>query len=446
MSLPDPSTLTLWAARALEAAQKAGATSAEVNVSNSRALTVGVRKGEVENVEFQRDRDLQLTVYFGHRVGSSSTADLSDAGLAQSVAAACAIAKLAGEDPCMGLADAALLYRAEAHGAPALDLHHPWAVTPEQATEIARATEAAAFAADARIAETEGASVDSREAISVYANSHGFLGLRRGSNHSLSCSVIAREGESMHTGYDYTSARAHADWASPEAVGRKAGERAAARLGATSLSTRTAPVLLSAEMARGLFGSFLSAISGGALYRKASFLLGKLGEPVMAEHLSLTQNPFIPRAPGSALYDGEGVAAVQRPLVTGGTLNTYLLGSYAARKLGMTSTGNASGAYNVEVEGRRLAPDALFRELGTGLYVTSLMGQGVNTLTGDYSRGAEGFWVENGVIVHPVEGITIAGNMAQMLKGIVAIGSDVDARGAVRVGSVLLASMTIAGA
>jgi len=447
MSLPAPETLSHWAQRALEAAKAAGASSAEVNVSTSRALSVSVRRGEVENVEFQRDRDLQLTVYFGHRVGSAGTADLSDAGLAQTVAAACDIAKLAGEDHCMGLADADLLYRAELHGAPELDLHHPWALTPEQAAEIAKEAEAAAFAADSRVVESEGASVDSREAVGVYANSNGFLGARRGSNHSLSCSVIARaaDAEAMHGGYDYASARAREDWQAVAAVGKSAGERAAARIGAASLSTRSAPVLFSAEMARGLIGSMLSAISGGALYRKASFLRDKIDTEVMSPHMSLRQNPFIARGAGSALYDSEGVRAVTRNLVEDGVLRGYLLGSYAARKLGLRSTGNASGAYNVEVSGRTLAPEALFRELGTGLYVTSLMGQGVNTLTGDYSRGAEGFWVENGVISYPVEGITIAGNLATMLRQIVAIGSDLDCRGSIRMGSLLLEQMTIAG-
>ena len=445
MSLPDPATLTLWTTRTLEAARRAGASAAEVSVSNSRALSVGVRMGEVEQVEFQRDRDLSLSVYFGNQVGTASTADLSDAGIAEIVEAACAIAKLAGADPCMGLADANLLYNAAAHGAPDLDLYHPYNPTPEEAAALARECEDAAFAADKRIQQSEGASLDTREALSVYANTDGFLGVRKGSSHSLGCSVIAKAGETMFTGHEYTSARAQADWLAPKAVGLRAGERAAARIGAKSLSTCTAPVLFSAEMARGLLGSFLSAISGGALYRKASFLLGKLDAPVMASHLQLLQNPFIPRAAGSALYDSEGVAAQRRTLVEAGVLRGYLLGSYSARKLGMTSTGNASGAYNVEVSGRTLTPDEMFAEMGTGLYVTSLMGQGVNTLTGDYSRGAEGFWVEGGKIAYPVEGITIAGHMLAMLNGIAAIGSDVDTRGGVRVGSMLLAPMTIAG-
>ena len=445
MSLPDPALLETLAARALEAAQRAGATQAEASVSTSRALTVNVRKGEVESVEFQKDRDLTLTVYFGHRMGSASTADLSDSGIATTVAAACDIARVAGEDPCFGLARAELLCRPPPQGFADLSLVHPWSLTPEQAADLARVAEEAAFAADPRIAQSEGASADTREGLSIYANSHGFTGVRRSTDHSLSCSVIAKASDKMQNGSDYTSARDPVALRKPEAVGREAGLRAAARLGARSLSTRSAPVVLTPEVARGLIGQFLSAISGGALYRKASFLLGRVDTPVFAPHVHIHQRPHLPGAAASGWFDSEGVAATDRTLIDAGTLTGYLLGSYAARRLGLETTGNAGGAFNIVVEPGALDHNGLRRQMHTGLVVTGLMGQGVNLVTGDYSRGAEGFWVESGEIVHPVEEITIAGNLAQMFSSLVAVGSDVDTRGLVRCGSLLLAPMTIAG-
>lgn len=445
MSLPDSATLETCAARALEAAQRAGATQAESNVATSRALTVNVRQGEVESVEFQKDRSLTLTVYFGHRMGSASTADLSDAGIAATVAAACDIARAAGEDVCLGLADAGLMMQAPAGGFADLSLVHPWALTPDMAADLACAAEAAAFAADPRVTMSEGAGADTREGLSVYANSHGFVGRRRSTDHSLSCSVIAKAGEKMQNGSHYTSARDASLLLAPDAVGREAGLRAAARLGARSLPTRTAPVLLTAEVARGLIGQFLGGISGGALYRKATFLLDQIGKPVFADHVHIHQQPHLKGAAGSGWFDGEGVAAQERTLIDGGVLSGYLLGSYAARRLKMQSTGNSSGPFNMVVAAGQLDHEALRRQMHTGLVVTGLMGQGVNMVTGDYSRGAEGFWVENGEIVYPVEEVTIAGNLAAMFRTLVAVGSDVDARGLVRCGSLLLAPMTIAG-
>lgn len=443
MSLPPAAELETWAVRALEAARRAGASQAEANVSTSRALTVNVRMRELESVEFQRDRDLHLTVYFGHRMGAASTADLSEAGIADTVAAACAIARAAGEDPCLGLADAELMARPGEF--PDLDLHHPWALTPEQATELALSCEAAAFDADPRISLSEGASVDSREGAGVYVNSHGFIGHRRSSDHSLSSGVIARDGDDMQNGHQYSHARSAGDLWAASRVGTEAGQRAAARLGARALSTRSAPVLFVPEMARGLIGHALSAMSGGALYRKTSFLIGKLDSAIFAPQISLLQRPFIPRGLGSAAFDGEGVAARERSLVEDGVLRGWLLGSYAARKLGLASTGNASGAYNVVVPPGSKGFDELLKDMGTGLLVTGLMGQGVNLVTGDYSRGAEGFWVENGEIQYPVDEVTVAGNLASMYRQIAAVGSDVDTRGGVRVGSLLVEGMTIAG-
>ena len=286
---------------------------------------------------------------------------------------------------------------------------------------------------------------DSRESIGLYANSHGFVGTRRSTDHSLHCALIAGSGDAMQSGHYYSSARAADDLWTPEHIGREAGQRTAARLGAKTLSTRTAPVLFTAEAARGLIGHFLSAISGGALYRKASFLLDQLDQPVFAPHIQLLQRPFIPRGAGSACWDAEGVTAHERTLVQDGVLRGWLLGSYAARKLGLESTGNAGGAFNVLLPPGEHDADGLRRLMGRGLIVTSLMGQGVNPVTGDYSRGAEGFWVENGEIVHPVQGVTVAGNLRAMLRGIVAVGRDVDTRGAVRTGSLLLSPLTIAG-
>lgn len=446
MSLPDPVVLETFAARALEAAQRAGATQAEASVSNSRALSVSVRKGEVESVQFQKDRDLTLTVYFGHRMGSASTADLSDAGIAATVAAACDIARAVGEDECQSLADADRMAKMPPGGFPDLAQVHPWDVSPEAAADLACAAEAAAFAVDPRVTQSEGAGVETRGGATIYANTHGFVGLRSSTDHSLSCAVIAKAGDKMQNGHYYSSARARADLLAPEFVGAEAGRRAAARLGARPLSTRTASILLTPEVARGLIHQFLSAISGGALYRKSSFLLDKVNTAVFAPHINIHQRPHLAGAAASGWFDGEGVAVQERTLIDAGTLTGYLLGSYSARRLGLESTGNAGGAFNIVVEPGATDHAALRRQMHTGLVVTGMMGKGANLLTGDYSRGAEGFWVENGEIVHPVEEVTIAGHLGEMFRSLVAVGSDVDARGLVRCGSLLLAPMTIAGA
>lgn len=440
-TLPSAAELEPWLARALEAAKRRGASAAEASVGVSRGLSVSVRMGEVESVEFQRDRELSVSVLFGHRSGSAGTGDLSEAGVARAVEAACEIAKASGEDPCNGLADAPLM----ATRFPDLDLLHPWNVDAEEAIERARACEAAAFAADKRVAQSEGASLDTQQGLSLYANTHGFLGVRESSDHGLSCVAIAGQGEAMQNGYWYTSARAADDLEDGVAVGRRAGERAAARLGARTLSTRQAPVLFPAEIARGLFGHFLGAISGGALYRRASFLLDQLGAPVFAACVNAAQRPFIARGAASSAFDHEGVATSERALIANGVLQGWLLGSYSARKLGLVTTGNAGGIYNLVVDPTFDGGlEALAREMGEGLIVSELMGQGANTVTGDYSRGASGFWVENGAIAYPVQNITIAGRLADMFRGIQAIGNDVDLRGAVRCGSVLLDRLTIA--
>jgi PmbA protein len=357
------------------------------------------------------------------------------------VDAACAIARASGEDACNGLAEADGMAR----DFPDLDLDHVWPLSTEEVIERARACEAAALAVDARITQTEGASLDTSREISLLANTHGFIGERRGAHHSLGCAAIAGRGEDMQRDHWYTAARHPSDLQSEVAVGRRAGERALARLGARKLGTRQAPVLFVPELARGLFGHFAAAISGSALYRKASFLLDRAGQPVFAAGLRITQQPFLRRGAASAAFDQEGVATAERTLVDDGVLQGYLLGSYSARRLGLQTTGNAGGVFNMVVEPGTRGFDALVREMGEGLIVTELMGQGVNTLTGDYSRGAAGFWVENGAIVYPVDEVTVAGNLSQMYRDIRAIGSDVDVRGGIRSGSVLIEPMTIAG-
>ncbi len=438
--LPVRAELEPWIERALDGARRAGATQADASVSVSRGLSLTVRKGEVESVEFHHDREMSVEVFFGRRSGSASTADLTASGLDGAVAAACAIAKASGEDPCSGLADADRMAREF----PALDLDHAWELTTDEAVEHARACEAAALAVPG-VAQSEGASLHSSRGIELYGNTHGFRGERAGSNHYVACSAIAGQNEAMQRDDWYTAARHPGELEAPAAVGRRAGERAVARLGSQPLSTRQAPVLFVPDLARGLFGHFVGAISGGALYRKASFLLDQAGQPVFAPLVQLTQRPLIPRAAGSASFDQEGVATRERVLVDKGVLQGYVLSSYSARKLGLQTTGNAGGVFNLVVDTGSKGFDALVREMGEGLVVTELLGQGVNTVTGDYSRGAAGFWVENGAISHPVDEVTIAGNLAGMFRNIKAIGSDVDIRGGVRTGSVLIEPMTIAG-
>ena len=427
----------------LELARKLGATQSESDVSLQKGLTTTVRLGEVETVEYQRDRGMGITVYFGHRKGSASTADLSPRAVAETVEKACDIARYTAEDDCAGLADPEELAR----DIPDLDLDHPWDITPEQAVETARACEAAGRVVDARITNSEGASVSSHRGVRVYGNSLGFLQGYPSTSHSLSCVLLAQTGDDMQRDYWYASARDARDLESAESIGRKAGERAVARLGARKIATQKARVLFAPEVARGFVGHFLGAIRGSSQYRKSSFLLGASGQQVFPSFLEIRERPHILKALGSSPFDGEGVATRDRDLVKDGVLQGYVLGSYSARKLGLKTTGNAGGTHNLLVDSKTGGVEigALMRELGTGLLVTELMGQGVNGVTGDYSRGASGYWVENGVQSYPVHEITIAGNLKEMYKSIAAIGSDVDLRGGVRVGSILISEMTIAG-
>ena len=427
----------------LARARALGATQAEADVSLQKGLTTTVRLGEVETVEYQRDRGMGVTVYFGKRKGSASTADLSTRAVSETVEKACDIARYTAEDDCAGLADAAELAR----DIPDLDLDHPWDIAPEQAVECARACEAAGRSVDSRITNSEGATVGSHRGVRVYGNSHGFLAGYPSTSHSVSCVLLAQSGDDMQRDYWYSSARDARDLEDAAIIGRKAGERAVARLGARKLPTQRARVLYAPEVARGLIGHFLGAVRGSSQYRKSSFLLGASGQQVFPSFLELRERPHIRKGLGSSPFDGEGVATRDRDLVKDGVLQGYVLGSYSARKLGLRTTGNAGGTHNLLVESKSGGQDIdrLMRELGTGLLVTELMGQGVNGVTGDYSRGASGFWVENGVSVYPVHEITIAGNLKDMYRNIVALGNDVDVRGGVRVGSILISEMTIAG-
>jgi len=427
---------------ALEEAKVLGATQAEAAVSVDVGLSVSVRLGEVETVEYQRDRGMGVTVYFGTRKGSASTADLGAAGLRETVAKACSIARFTAEDPCAGLADPDTL----ATEIPDLSLSHPWELTPEQACELALACESAAMGVDPRITNSEGAGVSSHRGLRAYGTSHGFLAAYPGTVHSISCAVLGSEGEAMERDYWYSTAR---DWRELEdaaSVGRRSGERAVRRLGARKLSTMKVPVLYSPDVARGLVSHFIGAIRGGSQYRRASFLLDAAGEQVFPDWFALSERPHLRRALASAPFDHEGVATSDRELVAGGVLLGYVLSTYSARKLGLRTTGNAGGTHNLIVAGRGRDFDGMLALMDRGLLVTELMGQGVNGVTGDYSRGAAGFWVEGGRLVHPVHEVTIAGNLRDMYRAIAEVGSDVDARGGIRTGSILIEQMTVAGA
>ena len=427
---------------ALEEARIRGATQAEAAVSQDTGLSVAVRLGDVETLEHQRDRSMGITVYFGQRKGSASTADFSLDAVRATVAKACSIARFTAEDVCSGLADVALMARS----VPSLDLYHPWDLTAERAIDIAKSCEAAAMAFDSRINNSEGASLATHQGLHVYGNTHGFVGGYPTTSHTLSCVVLAGVGEGMQRDYWYSSTRDWRELESAESIGRESARRTIARLGPRKLSTRRAPVMFVPELARGLIGHFLAAISGGSQYRQASFLLHAAGQQVFPSGTSIIERPHILKAMRSAPFDEEGVATHDRELIADGVLTGYILSSYSARKLGLKTTGNAGGVHNLIVEPTlRGGGEALLARLGSGLLVTELMGQGVNTVTGDYSRGAAGFWVENGVIQYPVAEITIAGNLKGMLRGITAIGDDVDIRGGVRVGSLLVEEMTIAG-
>ena len=424
----------------LKIATSLGADAAEAEVSLSIGQNVSVRMGDVENIEYNRDKGLSVTVYFGQQKGHASTSDLTVQALKDTVAAACNIAKYTAKDPFCGLADANLM----AQEVLDLDLHHPWDLSVEEAIVIARECEAAALEVDARITNSEGASVSVGSGYFAYSNTHGFTGGYPSSRHGISCSVIAEYEASMQRDYWYSTARAAVDLESAAAIGKKAGERTVRRLNTKKIKTCQVPVIFEATLASGLISTLINAISGGNLYRKSSFLLDSLGKQVASSLLNIVEDPHIKKGLASSPFDGEGVPTHTRQLVKDGVLQGYVLASYSARKLGLQTTGNAGGNHNLIVRSGVDDFAGLLRKMDRGLVVTELLGTGINMVTGDYSRGAAGFWVENGVILHPVEEITIAGNMTEMLKMIVGIGTDVLVQGSKQVGSILIERMTVA--
>lgn len=445
-SLPDlrPQLPALEAAvdQALARARARGADAAQAQVGLRVGYSVGVRGGDVETLEHERDRGLGITVYFRGRKGGASTTDLRPEAIAAAVDGACDLAQHTEADPAAGLPEPDLL----AWKAPDLDLYHPWDMSPARAIERALAMEAAALAVDPRLQQSEGAGLQTGLGVSVLGNSLGFRGIRCGSSHGMGLGVIAQaDGQMQREGW-YESVRNAEYLPAAEAVGRRAAERALARLGARTLSTRRAPVLFSPEVARSLIRHLVGAVSGGALYRQMSFLQDMLGQQILSQGLHVHERPHLPQAMASAAFDGEGVATAARDLVRDGVLSRYVLDSYSARRLGRESTGNAGGVHNLIVEPTGHGGEAeLLQMLDTGLWVTEVMGQGVNLVTGDYSRGAAGFWVEHGQVVHAVDEVTIAGNLADLYRQIVATGTDLDARGSIHCGSILIESMTVAG-
>jgi PmbA protein len=434
-------------ALALSHARQLGATDAGAEASEGCGLSVSVRKGDLENVERNRDKSLGVTVYVGNRRGNASTSDFSRAAIERTVQAAYDIARFTAEDPVAGLPDPDDIARPEEQ--PDLDLFHPWAITSEQAAELALRCEKAAFDTDRRITNSEGAGVSAQQSHFFSAHTHGFQGGYASSRHSISVAPIAGRGDQMQRDAWYSSMRSATELAAPEAVGRYAAERALARLKSRKIPTRECPVLFESPLAAGLLGAYVQATSGGSLYRKSSFLVDSLDKQVFADHIDVLEDPFVRRGKGSAPFDEEGVRTRERKVVDAGRVQGYFLSSYSARKLGMKTTGNAGGSHNLTLTSRLTQPGddlvEMLRKLGTGLFVIELMGQGVNYVTGDYSRGASGFWVENGEIAFPVQEITIAGNLKDMFRTIEAVGSDVYNYGAKSVGSILVSRMKVAG-
>jgi PmbA protein len=426
---------------ALEEAGGRGASSSEAAASLSQGLSVNVRKSEIETVEHTRDRNLVVSVYFGQRTGSASTSDYSPAAVKETVLAACNIAKWTEEDRCIGLADPERL----AKDVMDLDLYHPWTPSVEEASSLALECEASALGADARIVNSEGASVDAHQGVEVYGNSLGFIGHTQKSRQGISCSVIAGVGDSMQRDYWYSSARRLGDLDTPVQIGDQAARRTLRRLGARRVPTCKVPVIYEAPVASSLLGHFISAISGGALYRKASFLLDHLDKKIFPEFVRIHEQPLIVGGMGSAAFDGEGVATSARDIVSDGILRGYVLGSYSARRLDMQTTGNAGGVHNLTIDTGDQNLEQMISGIDEGFLVTELIGFGINNVTGDYSRGAAGLWIENGEIAYPVEEVTVAGNLKDIFQNIAAIGNDVDPRRSTRCGSILVEGLTIAG-
>lgn len=428
-------------------ADRQGADACEVGISLDAGLSASVRMGDVETVEFNRDQGFGITVYLGQKKGSASTSDSSGKAIRETVKAACDIARYASEDPYAGLAESALM--ADGSQLPDLDLYHPWGIDAEQAIDIALKCEEAGRTFSNKIVNSDGASVSTHQGCRVYGNSHGFVGSYVSSRHSLSAVLIGQAGEDMQRDYWYTVARDAGGLEEAAQVGRTAAERTVRRLGARKVGTAEVPVLFAADMASGLISHFLGAISGGSLYRQASFLLDHLGKPVFPDWMRIHEQPHLKNHMGSASFDNDGLATRAKDFISGGVLQNYILSTYSGRKLNMDSTANAGGVNNLFVEStvseKTSTQEALLKQMGTGLLVTELMGQGVNTVTGDYSRGAGGFWVENGEVQYPVSEVTIAGNLKDIYRNIVAVGDDVDRRGNVQTGSILVSGMKLAG-
>lgn len=426
---------------ALDIARQKGASAAEADLSESIGQNVQVRLQEIEQLEYQQDKSLDITVYCQNSKGRASTADFSRQALENTVQAALDIARHTAQDPYAGLADADLM-ATEFHD---LDTFHPWDLSSEQAIELAKQCESSALEYDSRITNSDGSSIQTSHYHFVYGNSHGFLQHSQGTRHHLSCTVVADDGKGMERDYWYDIARAAQDLDTPENIGKQAAQRSIRRLNPRSLSTGNYPVVFDATVSASLMGHIVGALSGGALYRQQSFLLDSLGKQILPQGFTLREAPFIPRAFGSANFDSEGVRTQARNIIENGVVNGYFLGSYSARKLGMQSTGNAGGIHNLSLNATLPNQASLLKQMGSGLLITELMGQGVNLLTGDYSRGAAGFWVENGVIAYPVAEITIASNLKDMLQNMVASADDALHRSAYKVGSILIESMTVAG-
>lgn len=425
----------------LKMAKQQGASAADVMASLSTGLSVEVRNQELDTVEYDNGKGFGITVFFGQHKGSASTSDFSTESLKETVEKACSIAKLMAEDKYCGLADADLM----AFDYEDLDLMHPWGIDADEAKQIALDCEQYGLSYSNKITNSEGASVATTTGVTIYGNSHGFIGGYKSTRHNISCVLIASEQDKMQRDYWYSVARRSEDLDAVKQIGQTAAKRTVARLNPRKIKTQRAPILFSPEMASGILSSFLSAISGGNLYRESSFLLDKLGEKVFSDIVTLTEDPFLKYGLGSSAFDAEGVKTQKRIIVENGILNNYILSSYSARRLGMQTTGNAGGVHNLLIQPGKQNQEQMIKFMDKGLLVTELMGQGINIVTGDYSRGASGFWVENGEIQYPVDGITIAGNLADMFNNIISVGNDIDKRGNIQTGSLLVKQMMIAG-
>lgn len=425
----------------IQQAKIKGASQAEVGAASDTGFSINVRLGEVDTIEYQSDKSIGISVYFGKRKGSASTSDISQEAIEQTLQAACDIAKYTSEDPYNGLADKELM----AFNYPSIDAYYPWDIDTDQAIELAKRCESQGFKVDNRIKNSEGVSVATSAGVHVYGNSHGFIGTLPMTRHSISCVLVAEAAGTKQRDCEYTIARDPLSLTSIEKIAAAAAKKTVNRLGAKSISTRNTPVVFSADLAKGIIGCLVAAVSGGNLYRKSSFLLDSLGQTVLPKWLTIIEKPLVKKTLGSAPYDAEGVATKEQTLVEQGTLMRYVLGSYSARKLGLKTTGNAGGVNNLVVSHKDLSFEDLLKNMGTGFLVTELIGHGVNIVTGTYSRGGAGYWIENGKISHPVEEVTIAGNLKEMLLNIEDIAGDVDDRGNIQCGSMLIKNMQLAG-